>query len=73
MRFRAVEKGLEENGYWLASLQTLGLLGWDANRVLARLDRIEEVSASSMLENFRMYFPEDNYTVITLMPKESTP
>jgi len=66
---RSVETGLKQNGYWLGSFVSLRLLGWDADRVLHRLDRIDTLTPKNLQDDFRLYFPEDNHTTISLLPE----
>jgi zinc protease len=69
---RAVQTGLEENGYWAASFRSLDVLGWDPERILHRLERIDTLEPEAMRRMFSLYFPEDQYTVITLEPEDGS-
>lgn len=68
---RALETGLEQNGYWLGSLATLDMLGWDLNRILERGKRVDSLTPEVLHEVLGRYYPDDNYTVITLEPEGS--
>ncbi len=68
MELRTLQKNLEDNGYWLASLMTVDLLGWNPDRILARKERIDEITAPALQAVMKRYYPADNHTVITLMP-----
>jgi len=70
---RSLEKGLEQNGYWLGSFSTLDLLGWDPARILERKERIEALSGKAMQEAVVKYFPADHYAAVTLLPENLKP
>ncbi len=69
---RDLETATRQNQYWIGSLQTTHLLGWDPMGILRRGDRIEKLSPSVLHDAFKQYFPMDRYTVVTLKP-EATP
>jgi zinc protease len=69
---RDLETSLRENGYWLSSLETLHLLGWDPLRILKRAERTEMLTRDNIQDAFRKYFPTDRYTVVTLMPEAAS-
>jgi zinc protease len=66
---RDLETALRQNGYWLSSLQTLHLFGWDPVRISKRLERTESLSVENIHDALRKYFPTDRYTVISLVPE----
>ena len=68
---RELETALKKNGYWLSSLSTVDALGWDPRRILARQERIEGLTAEKLQETFARYYPDNNHTVIRLMPETS--
>ena len=68
---RELETALKKNGYWLSSLSTVDALGWDPRRILARQERIDGLTAEKLQETFARYYPDDNHTVIRLMPETS--
>lgn len=67
---RDLETASRENNYWIGSLQTTSMLGWDPTGILRRADRIEKLSPSLLHETFKKYFPPDRYTVVTLKPEQ---
>jgi zinc protease len=69
IQIRELETSLKQNRYWLSSLSTVDLLGWDPRRILARRERIDGISARELQETFARYYPGDNHTVIRLMPE----
>ena len=66
---RELETSVRQNGYWLNSLQTMHLLGRDPRRILQRVERTESLSKENIHAALRKYFPQDRYTVVTLMPE----
>jgi zinc protease len=66
---RDLETATRQNQYWLGSLQTTHLLGWDPAGILRRGDRIEKLSPGVLHEAFKQYFPMNRYTVVTLKPE----
>ena len=70
---RELETSLKQNGYWLNSLQAVHLLGRDPLRILQRTERAESLSKDNIHAAFRMYFPTDRHTVVTLMPETAAP
>lgn len=66
---RDLETATVQNQYWIGSLQTTHLLGWDPIGIARRGDRIEKLSPSVLHEAFKQYFPMDRYTVVTLKPE----
>ena len=67
---RDLETAMRQNGYWLNSLQTLHLYGWDATRIARRAERTELLSVANIHEALRKYFPADRYSVVTLLPEK---
>jgi zinc protease len=68
---RDLEEATKQNNYWLGSMQTVQMLGWDPVGITRRADRIEKLTAPILQEMFKKYFPVDRHTVVTLKP-EST-
>jgi zinc protease len=66
---RNLEEAVKQNAYWLGSMQTVHMLGWDPVGITRRADRIEKLSAPVLQEMFKKYFPMDRYTVVTLKPE----
>jgi len=68
---RELETAMRQNAYWLNSLQTVHLLGWDPKRINARLERTASLTPENIHAAFKKYFPAERYTVVTLLPEES--
>jgi zinc protease len=66
---RDLEEASKQNAYWLGSLQTVHMLGWDPVGITRRADRIEKLSAPVLQEMFKKYFPLERRTVVTLKPE----
>jgi zinc protease len=65
---RDLETAMRQNGYWLNSLQTLHLYGWDPVRISKRLERAESLTVENVHDALTRYFPTGRYTVVTLVP-----
>lgn len=70
---RDYETSLKQNQYWLRRLQTVHLLDRDPADITTREARIDAVSVDSVRDAFRTYFPQDRYTVVTLVPETAAP
>ena len=66
---RELETSLRQNQYWLNSLQTVHLLGWDPVGIARRGDRIEKITTELLHDAIRAYLPLDRYTRVTLLPE----
>jgi zinc protease len=66
---RDLEEAAKQNAYWLGSMQTVHMLGWDPIGITRRAERIEKLSAPVLQEIFRKYFPLERQTVVTLKPE----
>jgi zinc protease len=66
---RDLEESAKQNAYWIGSLQTVHMLGWDPVGITRRGERIEKLSAPVLQDMFKKYFPLDRYTVVTLKPE----
>ena len=66
---RALEEAERDNRYWLGSLRTVHLLGWDPARILERIERAESLNVDNVHDAFLRYFPSDRHTVVTLLPE----
>lgn len=66
---RELETSEKQNGYWLGSLQTVNMLGYDPVRIARRRERIESLNRDVLHQAFLKYFPLDRYTRVTLMPE----
>ena len=73
MERREIETALRQNAYWLNSLQTVHLLGWDPVRIARRLERAASLTRENIHAALMKYFPEDRYTVVSLVPEAVTP
>jgi zinc protease len=70
---RGLETSVRQNGYWMNSLQTVHLLGWDPLRLTKRFERTESLTAEQVQAAFKKYFPMNRYTIVTLMPETTNP
>ena len=66
---RDLETAMKQNSFWLGSLQTVHMLGWDPAGITRREERIEKLTPQVLHEMFKKYFPIDRYTVVTLRPE----
>jgi zinc protease len=66
---RELETAMQQNGYWLNSLQTMHLYGWDPTRIARRPERTESLTVENIHDAISKYFPLDRYTVVTLLPE----
>jgi len=70
---RGLETSVRQNGYWMNSLYTVHLLGWDPRRITQRFERIESLTGEQVQAVFTKYFPMNRYTIVTLMPETTAP
>jgi zinc protease len=68
---RELETSLKQNPYWLGSLQTVHMLGWDPLSIARRQERIATLTRDSLRAAFVRYFPLDRYTVVSLFPEKT--
>ncbi|HEX3701725.1 MAG TPA: insulinase family protein [Vicinamibacterales bacterium] len=66
---RGYETALKQNGYWLQHLVSAKLFGEDPGEILTRNARIDTETPDTLREMFQRYFPQDRYTVVTLVPE----
>lgn len=66
---RELETNARQNAYWLGSLQTVHMLGWDPVGIARRADRTEKLSPELLHAIFQKSFPMDRYTLVTLKPE----
>jgi zinc protease len=66
---RDLETNAKQNSYWMGSLQTVHMYGWDPNRINKRLERTESLTPDLIKTMFQKYFPMDRYTLVTLKPE----
>lgn len=69
MERRDLETSARQNQYWLGSMQTVHMLGWDVASIARRSERTAALSVLVLHETIRKYFPLDRYTVVTLRPE----
>jgi zinc protease len=66
---RDLETAMKQNSFWVGSLQTVHMLGWDPASITRRLERIEKLTPQLLHDTFKKYFPADRHTVVTLKPE----
>lgn len=66
---RGLEKSVQQNGFWMGSMATLDILGWDLHRVLKRKERAESISSKELHKAFKKNYPEDSHSSISLLPE----
>jgi zinc protease len=66
---RDLETAMKQNSFWVGSLQTVHMLGWDPLSITRRQDRIDKLTPDILHDIFRRYFPLDRRTVVTLKPE----
>jgi zinc protease len=69
MERRELETSVRQNAYWIGSLQTVHMLGWDAASIARRGERTASLSAAVLHDTIKKYFPLDRYVVVTLKPE----
>lgn len=69
MEKRDLETNARQNAYWMGSLQTVLLYGWDPEGIARRPQRTEQLTPAAVHEMFRKYFTTDRVTVVSLMPE----
>jgi zinc protease len=66
---RDLETNAKQNSYWLGSMQTVHLFGWDPAGIARRSERTEKLTPEMIKSMFEKYFPMDRYTLVTLKPE----
>jgi zinc protease len=66
---RDLETNAKQNSYWLGSMQTVHLFGWEPANIARRSERTEKLTADVIKTMFEKYFPMDRYTLVTLEPE----
>ena len=66
---RDLETNAKQNSYWMGSMQTVHMFGWDPAGIARRLDRTEKLTPEIIKTMFQKYFPMDRYTLVTLKPE----
>jgi zinc protease len=66
---RDLETNAKQNSYWMGSMQTVHLYGWDPAGIARRDQRTERLTPDIIKQKFQKYFPMDRYTLVTLKPE----
>ena len=66
---RDLETNAKQNSYWLGSMQSVHMFGWDAAGIARRDQRTERLTQENIKAMFNKYFPMDRYTLVTLKPE----
>jgi len=66
---RDLETNAKQNSYWMGSMQTVHLYGWDPTGIARRDQRTERLTQDNIKQSFQKYFPMDRYTLVTLKPE----
>jgi zinc protease len=69
MERRDLETNTRQNPYWLGSLQTVHIVGWDARSIARRVERTNALTVPILHETIKKYFPLDRYVTVTLKPE----
>jgi zinc protease len=69
---RSQETNLKENRYWVAQLRLSDQYGMDPRRLIS-YDLIESLTAEKIRAAARLYFPTDNYVLVSLYPEAPVP
>jgi zinc protease len=66
---RDLETNAKQNSYWLGSMQTVHMFGWDPTGIARRSERTEKLTPENIKTMFQKYFPIERYTLVTLKPE----
>jgi zinc protease len=66
---RDLETNAKQNAYWMGSMQTVHMYGWDPAGIARRGERTERLTQENIKAMFNKYFPLDRYTLVTLKPE----
>jgi zinc protease len=66
---RDLETNAKQNSYWMGSMQTVHMYGWDPTGIARRDQRTERLTQENIKTMFQKYFPMDRYTLVTLKPE----
>lgn len=69
MERRDLETSATQNPYWVGSLQTVHMLGWDARTIPRRVERTNALTVPILHETIKKYFPLDRQVVVALKPE----
>jgi zinc protease len=70
---RELETATRQNAYWLNSMETVHLLGWDLRSIAKRLERTASLTRENIHAVAKKYLPANRHTVVSLMPQAATP
>lgn len=65
---RTYETQLRTNNYWLGRFQAVHMWQQDPAIIAKRVERINALTAASIQDAFKKYFPADRMTTVTLVP-----
>ncbi len=68
-RRRAFEVNIKENDYWLNTLRSYHINGWDFNEIPESINKLDEIEGEKIREIARKYLDTDEYIQIVLMPE----
>jgi len=66
---RDLETNAKQNSYWMGSMQTVHMYGWDPAGIARRDQRTERLTQENIKAMFEKYFHTDRYTLVTLNPE----
>ena len=66
---RDLETNAKQNSYWLGSMQSVHMFGWDPAGIARRDQRTERLTPENIKAMFNKYFPMERYTLVTLKPE----
>jgi zinc protease len=69
---RAKETSLKENGYWVVQLALSDQYGTDPNRLIS-YELIDGLTVDMIRTAAQLYFPMDNYVMVSLYPEPAVP
>ena len=70
LQLREVESSLDQNGFWLRSMESLWARGRPLIEIMDRKTRIEALTREGLHESLRSYFVAEPYTWVTWLPEE---
>jgi zinc protease len=66
---RDLETNAKQNSYWMGSMQTVHMYGWDPAGIARRDQRTERLTQENIKQMFQKYFDMNRYTLVTLKPE----
>jgi zinc protease len=67
---KSYRKGLRENGYWLAVLQSAFFNNSNPDDILTYESRVDEIKPADLKAAARRYFDMNNYVQVVLYPEK---